>query len=101
MCVLAGNGYLAAQDAIDFWSDNSLSENTLLVEKKRADSLISLVSENYFNQGSYAAGIVQELYKIAYRTKDADLFVQCCTGMPWWNIRSITTRTCWLTESIR
>lgn len=77
MCVLAGNGYLAAQDAIDFWSNNSLSENTLLVEKKRADSLISLVSENYFNQGSYAAGIVQELYKIAYRTKDADLFVQC------------------------
>ena len=77
MCVLAGNGYLAAQDAIDFWSDNSLSENTLLAEKQRADSLIGLVSENYFNQGSYAAGIVQELYKIAYRTKDANLFVQC------------------------
>ena len=77
MCILAGNGYLAAQDAIDFWSDNSLSENTLLAEKQRADSLIGLVSENYFNQGSYAAGIVQELYKIAYRTKDANLFVQC------------------------
>ena len=68
VCFLLGNGYISAQDAVGFWSDNSLPDNVLTAEKQRADSLIGLVSENYFNQGAYAAGIVQELYKIAYRS---------------------------------
>lgn len=75
--VLACAGsFLHAQDAVVFWSGNSLPENVLEAEKDKADSLIGLVSDSYFSQGSYAAGLVRELYAIAYRTKDADLFVQ-------------------------